>query len=215
MSKKPKGLSFDQKKETLLQAMLAEASIYNMKELENLGRKNRVIPQAVPEVVEALISERSMVIDKIGTQNIYWAFPSQRKAVLLSTKDKLIADIDTAKTRLQEALTKSENAKKEIKLSEKDRNKILVDTAEIRKDIERLQHQKIQLEKRDPRIHEAKLNELKQARALCDKMTDNICILRQFLVRKFAPVDANAIDQQFEIYPESMEYFVNPEVSDS
>jgi hypothetical protein len=209
MSKKPKGLSFDQKKEVLVQAMLTQASIYTMKELENLGRKNKVIPQAVPEVVEALISERAMCMDKIGTQNIYWAFPSQRKAVLLCTKDKLTADIETAKVRLQEAITKSEHAKKEINLSETDRTKIITETANLKRDIERLQQENVQLQKRDPRIHEAKLHELKQARSICDQMTDNICILRQFMLRKFAPVDANAIDEQFGIYPESMEYFVS------
>lgn len=209
MSKKPKGFSFDQKKDVLLKAMLAEAAIYNMKELETLGRKHKVIPQAVPEVVEALLSERSLCMDKIGTQNIYWAFPSHRKAVLLSTKDKLAAEIHTAKLRLQEAAIKSEHAKKEIKLSHKERLKIINETTDLKKDIERLQEEKLQLQKRDPRIHEAKLHELKQARALCDKMTDNICIIRQYLLRNFAPVDSNTIDHQFGIYPESLEYFTS------
>jgi hypothetical protein len=178
-----------------------------MKELENLGRKHKVIPQAVPEVIESLIADRAVCMDKIGTQNIYWAFPSQRKAVLLGTKEKLSAEIETAKAKLNEAKEKSAKAKQGIKLSEIERSKILNETVELRKEIEKVGKDKVQLAKKDPKIHEAKLNELKKAKGVCDKMTDNICVMRQFLLRKFAPVDANAVDEQFGISPDVLEYF--------
>ena len=208
MSKKTKGLSFDQKKETLLKAMLSQASIYNMKELETLGRKNKVIPQAVPEVVEALLSERALCMDKIGTQNIYWAFSSQRKAVLLTTKDKLESEIKAATLRLKEATMKSDKAKKEIKLTENERSLMLNQTAEIKKETEKLIQQRTLLQKKDPQLHEAKLKELLDARHICDKATDNICILRQFLLKKFGHSSIHALDVQFDITPDILEYFV-------
>jgi hypothetical protein len=207
MSKKaPKGLSFDQKKEALLSAMLTEASIYNMKELENLGRKHRVIPQAVPEVVEALLAERTLTMDKIGTQNVYWAFPSQRKATLLNVQEKLKTDLDAARMRLTEAKNKSDKAKQLVRLSEKERAHIIQDTANFKKAVEALVKEKSQLEKKDPRVQQKKLEELKLAKENCNKFTDNICILRQYVLRKFAPVNAEALDAQFGITCDTLEY---------
>lgn len=71
MSKRVKGLSFDEKKAKLSQAMMREGLFYNLKELEILGKKNGVIPQAVKEVVDCLIAERIITQEKIGSLNMY------------------------------------------------------------------------------------------------------------------------------------------------
>lgn len=71
MVKKTKGLSFDEKKSVLSQAMMKEGMYYNLKELEVLGKKNGVIPQAVKEVVDCLVSERVIIQEKIGSLNMY------------------------------------------------------------------------------------------------------------------------------------------------
>ena len=109
--------------------------------------------------------------------------------------------------KLQDAKEKSDKAKKEIKLSENQRTILINETADFKKQIEKLQIDKTVLAKKDPKIHEGKLNELKRAKKICDQMTDNICILRQYLLRKFAPVDANAVDEQFGISPDILDYF--------
>ena len=206
MSKKPKGLSFDQKKEVLLRAVLSEAAIYNMKELEQLGRRHKVIPQAVPEVVEALIAERALCMDKIGTQNIYWAFPSQRKASLLAHKDKLLADIQLAHLRLDDALKTQTAAKAKtlVTLAQSDRLALIAQTAAAQRATLALATHKIELVKLDPRLHEAKLNELKQSKVVCDNMTENIAILRGFFVKKFH-TRGSEVDKQFEITPDMLE----------
>ena len=71
MSKRAKGLSFDEKKAALSAAMMREGLYYNLKELEILGKKNGVIPQAVKEVVDCLIAERVIIQEKIGSLNMY------------------------------------------------------------------------------------------------------------------------------------------------
>jgi hypothetical protein len=77
MGKKSKGLSFDEKKLALSSAMRREGVFYNLKELEVLGKKHGVIPQAVKEVVDCLVAERIVVQEKIGSLNMYdmnWSF---------------------------------------------------------------------------------------------------------------------------------------------
>ena len=71
MVKKTKGLSFDEKKLALSSAMKKEGLFYNLKELEVLGKKNGVIPQAVKEVVDCLVAERVVIQEKIGSLNMY------------------------------------------------------------------------------------------------------------------------------------------------
>lgn len=74
MSKRVKGLSFDEKKAKLSQAMMREGLFYNLKELEILGKRNGVIPQAVKEVVDCLIAERIITQEKIGSLNMYVSY---------------------------------------------------------------------------------------------------------------------------------------------
>lgn len=71
MAKKTKGLSFDEKKAVLAKAMIREGMYYNLKELEVLGKKNGVIPQAVKEVVDCLVDDRVVTQEKIGSLNMY------------------------------------------------------------------------------------------------------------------------------------------------
>merc|ERR1712093_871610 len=88
MSKR-KGLSFDEKKAVLLSAMHAEASVYTLKELEVLGKSKGVIPQAVKEVVEGLCADGAVENDKVGSQSLFWALPSQRSSALKTKRARI------------------------------------------------------------------------------------------------------------------------------
>ncbi|CAJ1429945.1 unnamed protein product [Effrenium voratum] len=100
MSKR-KGLSFDEKKSTLLSAMQAEAAFFTLKELETLGKSKGVIPQAVKEVVESLVADDEVQSDKVGSQILFWALPSQRTATLQNKRQKLQAETNQLQSELQ------------------------------------------------------------------------------------------------------------------
>ena len=82
MVKKSKGLSFDDKKLALSTAMRREGHFYNLKELEVLGKKHGVIPQAIKEVVDCLVAERVVIQEKIGSLNMY-VIPFLPETILL------------------------------------------------------------------------------------------------------------------------------------
>lgn len=66
-----RGLSFDEKRIALRDKLQSSGSFFDMKELEALARKIGVIPQAVPEVIEALVSEHVVMNDKVGVKQLY------------------------------------------------------------------------------------------------------------------------------------------------
>jgi hypothetical protein len=185
MPPKKKGLSFDQKKEVLGDALLASSTIHNMKELEALGRKHKVISQAIPEVVEALISEKVMCLEKVGTQNIYWAFPSMNKARLLSDKASLESELIEANLRKSAAEVKRDDCLKRVIMSHEAREKIVTDIKRMRIRVDEYKVKLAELRKSDPEFTRMKIRQLKTAKASCDLWTDNIFILKQRVMERF------------------------------
>ena len=201
---KTKGLSFDQKKDVLLNALLAEASIFNMQELESLAKKNKVIPQAVKEVVEALLAERTMCMEKIGTQNIYWAFASQRKSALLAEHQQLQLQVKDAEIKNSEAKRCMIQAQQAVKMTNAERDRFFQDIEEFKIKAEKLKSELAQLERNDPRKTKAKIDELKSSKKLCDIWTDNIFVLKKAFVTRFK-CQETALDERFDI-PEDLDY---------
>jgi hypothetical protein len=71
MTKKSKGLSFDEKKQKLAKAMSNDGLFYNFKEIEVIAKKNGIVPQSVKEVLDCLIGDRIVTQEKIGSLNMY------------------------------------------------------------------------------------------------------------------------------------------------
>ena len=202
MSKK--GLSFDQKKEVLLNAILSSGTIHNMQEIESLGRKNKVIPQAIKEVVEALLAERTLCMEKVGTQNIYWAFPSSQKATLLSQLETLTGEVKEATLKREAAEMKKKECFANVKMTDAARLAMREETNRIRKAVEAGKSELARLKKNDPAVVASKLKELKAAKRSCDLWTDNAFILRQRLIEKFG-CSVGEVESQFGI-SENLDY---------
>ena len=73
---KRKGLSFDEKRQRLLDIYYNLKEPLNLKEIEKLGPRKGIIPQAVKEVNQSLIDDNLVESDKIGIGAFFWALPS-------------------------------------------------------------------------------------------------------------------------------------------
>lgn len=73
---KRKGLSFEEKRDRLLKIYYRLREPLNLKEIEKLGPKAGVIPQAVKEVNQSLVDDNLVESDKIGIGAFFWALPS-------------------------------------------------------------------------------------------------------------------------------------------
>lgn len=86
MSKKTAGLSFEEKRQRALAYFTETADFFQLKELEkilpkakgigNFTMANVVVMQSVKEVVQSLVDDRLVSMEKIGTSNYFWCFPS-------------------------------------------------------------------------------------------------------------------------------------------
>ncbi|CAE8619037.1 unnamed protein product [Polarella glacialis] len=205
MSKR-KGLSFDEKKATLLGAMNKEASFYTLKELESLGKSKGVIPQAVKEVVEGLCADGEVQTDKVGSQVFFWALPSQRTSALRTKKQKL--DVESEKLRkelqqLEEELAELSNLPIP---SEQEVAELRARAAAERRRRDQLKAQVDAYERCGPE----KLAEMKRqsvvAKEAANRWADNICTVRSlFLRERRGEVSSEQFNQSFGL-PEDFDY---------
>lgn len=76
MSKK-RGLSLEDKRNVILQIYHDSRIPYNLKEIESRGSKAGVVSQTIKDVNQSLVDDSMVMVDKIGSANIYWSFPSK------------------------------------------------------------------------------------------------------------------------------------------
>ena len=208
MVKKSKGLSFDEKKLALSSAMKKEGHFYNLKELEVLGKKHGVIPQAIKEVVDCLVAERVVIQEKIGSLNMYvnhrtpskspvsrfWCFQS-------SNADDMTRKLDLQRTRLNDIRSEIERLSGLVSPEEVTENQVRsigVRVSDLELKVANLSSHLNKLLKSDPatikKLTEC-IGEVKSSANIC---TENIFILRQFLVRRFGACEED-IDKEFGI----------------
>lgn len=206
MSKK-KGLSFDEKKATLLGAMHAEASFYTLKELEALGKAKGVIPQAVKEVVEALGADGMVNNDRVGSQQIFWALKSDRACAMRGKKRRLEEELAKLQADRRKAVAEIEELGKSAEPvpSEEQASALLEKTAASKKRCVELKDQISTLRKCGP----GRLNEMREqsviAKQAANRWADNIEGVRTKVLRESrGEVKAGQFNQAFNL-PEEFE----------
>mmetsp|Transcript_22194 Transcript_22194/g.66183 ORF Transcript_22194/g.66183 Transcript_22194/m.66183 type:complete len:207 (-) Transcript_22194:296-916(-) len=203
MSKR-KGLSFDEKKATLVAAMEEEAAFYTLKELESLGKSKGVIPQAVKEVVEGLCADGDVQTDKVGSQVLFWALPSQKIATLSGKRQRLQEEAQKLEKE-HETLEAELAAVPEPPPSEQEVAELRAQAARDRKHRDGLQAQ-VEACRRGGA---GQLTELgKQtvvAKEAANRWADNVCVVRsQFLRERRGEVSSKQFNQSFGL-PEDFE----------
>ena len=74
---KRKGLSLEEKRQRILKIYYDLREPLNLKEIEKLGTRKGVIPQAIKDVNQSLVDDNLVTQDKIGIGSFFWALPSQ------------------------------------------------------------------------------------------------------------------------------------------
>lgn len=75
--KKKKGISFEEKRTRLLSIFLTNPSFYHFKEIEKLGAKKGIHPMICKDVLESLIADYLVEVEKVGASSYYLALPSK------------------------------------------------------------------------------------------------------------------------------------------
>lgn len=106
---KRKPLSMAEKQTKMLELFHETASFYTYKEIERLADKQKgITPQSAKDVLDELVSQQKVSCEKLASQTLYYALPSQditrRKRVrarLDSETEQASAAISQLESRLQ------------------------------------------------------------------------------------------------------------------
>jgi len=89
--KKRKGLSLDEKRDVIQSLFFSSKDVFNLKDIEKLGAKEGVVQQTIKDVLQSLVDDKIVEVDKIGSGNFYWAFPSKAFLSMTARAEELAA----------------------------------------------------------------------------------------------------------------------------
>jgi DNA-binding transcriptional regulator GbsR (MarR family) len=203
MSKK-RGLSYEEKRTKLLEMLHESKDVYTLKELENAAKKEKgIVSQSVKEVAAALVDDGDVMLDKIGTSNYYWSFPSQTLISKTNIIDKLNAEIDEAKRKRDELA--EEEAKLLIGREEtEEREAKLKELEELRSRNEELKTELQKYSEFDPDVVADMVADAQEARDAANRWTDNIFTVRKWCTEQFS-VEEDTFNQNFGV-PSELDY---------
>jgi len=203
MSKK-RGLSRDEKKDTILSIFRESKEPYAIQDIEKVASKRGVVLQTVKDIVLELVDDGDVLSDKIGVTTFYWSFPSEavnkrkkdiekyteESKMLMRRREELEADLpDLQKGREQTP----ERAEKLARLET------------VRSEIGKMREELRQFAENDPAVVDAMEVDIKAATDAANRWTDNIFSLRSWAVGAMN-VDKATFDQNFGL-PGDFDYY--------
>jgi hypothetical protein len=85
---KGKGISFEEKRKRMMEIFKAEPYFFHLKDIEKAAVKRGIVYQAIKEVLESLVGDSLVEVEKIGSSNFYWSLPSKVYQVKRNTLEK-------------------------------------------------------------------------------------------------------------------------------
>ncbi|KAI0332329.1 meiotic nuclear division protein 1 [Cubamyces sp. BRFM 1775] len=199
----PRGLSAEEKRVKLLEIFHETKDFFQLKELEKMGPKMKgIVSQSVKEVLQSLVDDGLVQMDKIGSSNFFWSFPSQRGAMM---QNRLNAVKET-QASLRSQLKESQSALETEKASRPESNKraeALDELSALKKEYAQLENELAAYGACDPVKVEEKRRAVILAKEAAVRWTDNYLVLLSHFTRQnsIEPADIRAylgIDEQYE-----------------
>jgi hypothetical protein len=126
---KKKGLSFDEKRERMMTIFTEDKSFFHYKDIEKKAIKKGIAFPSIKDVLESLVGDDMVEIEKCGNSSYYFSLPSK---IINAKRTKLINN----KTEIERLQTDNQNIYQTIKEQKK-----------LRKETESYIRKKEQLEK--------------------------------------------------------------------
>ena len=182
MSKR-RGMPKAEKRKRLQQIFFDSQSPFTLKEMEKIGGKQGIVTQSIKEVLQELVDDNLVHLEKIGIANYYWSFPSEATA----TKKKIVKQLDES---LSNKKRKLEDTKKEIETLSVGRektdeyNKILQNYEKLQSDVAIVDKELDKLKENDPKVLDDLRAHIATAKASINRWTDNIYAVKSGLKKK-------------------------------
>ncbi|CEG67239.1 hypothetical protein RMATCC62417_03700 [Rhizopus microsporus] len=193
----PKGLSLDEKRKRIQKIFHESGEFYQLKDIEKIGPKKGVVAQSVKDVLMSLVDDGLVTMDKIGTSNYFWSYPS---AALQLDKNKLKdlqASLEKEKAK-QQRLQEEIGEAKETREDTDERAELLKELAELKAKNKELMNELQKYKENDPVLFEKKEKAAAIAKEAANRWTESIWEMESYCVKKFN-MDRTAFEQNFGI----------------
>ncbi|EIE77841.1 hypothetical protein RO3G_02545 [Rhizopus delemar RA 99-880] len=186
-----KGLSVDEKRKRIQKIFHETGEFYQLKDIEKLGPKRGVVTQSVKDVLMSLVDDGLVTMDKIGTSNYFWSYPSAAIQSLINEEER--------QKRLQNEISEA----KETRQDTEERQKVLMELKEAKERNEELEKELSKYKENDPVLHEKKEKAAKIAKEAANRWTENIWEIESYCVNNYN-MDRTVFKQSFDI-PEDLD----------
>lgn len=182
MSKR-RGMPKAEKRQRLQAIFYDEKSPFTLKELEKMGSKQGIVSQSVKEVLQELVDDNLVHLEKIGIANYYWSFPSQATATKQKILEQLKENIANKKQRLVAA--DSDIATLSVGREKTETyDKLLAEYQQLGNEIQNLDKELAVLRKNDPKVLDEIKANIEIAKQGVNRWTDNIYAVKSNLKKK-------------------------------
>ncbi|AFN83965.1 putative meiotic recombination protein [Encephalitozoon romaleae SJ-2008] len=193
----------DQKKTILLEIIRGSRSFFKLQELENLGSKKGIVANTIKEILQQLVDDGLVTVEKVGTSNLYWSFASegvQKKNL------KFKELVEECKSMSEEILKKKKHLENErISKNYTEERKELESKLNALAKIEEEQKEELsKFEETDPTIYDKFVDDRKEIVDEYNKIIDNIFIIQDYVCNKFS-MEKPEFNSNFGI-PQDLDY---------
>ncbi|KAJ1957544.1 Meiotic nuclear division protein 1 [Dispira parvispora] len=196
MSKR--GLSLAEKRRRMEELLFETKDFFQLKELEKIAPKSKgIVAQSVKDVLQELVDDDIVNLEKIGTSNYYWSFPSAARKTRQNKIHELQTEVQQSVKRNEE-LTNSVNSAQSGREDTEERTELLRQLTEIEQRHALHKKELEQFRECDPVLLKAKERAAQQAKDAANRWTDNIFILQSYCSNKFM-IPAADFNRQFGI----------------
>eukprot|EP00118_Oscarella_pearsei_P004520 m.19549 g.19549 ORF g.19549 m.19549 type:complete len:206 (+) comp27853_c0_seq2:62-679(+) len=203
MSRK-RGLSVEEKRTRLMELFFEKKDFFQLKELEKMGQKEKgITSMTVKDILQSLVDDAMVDVDRIGTSNYFWAFPSKAlhaRKRKLSDLTQQLGELKKRKASNEALLAKARQGKDDTEERKKTLEELQLASAkkkelsaelEIYKDL-------------DPEIIKEKENVAGTAKEAANRWTDNVFGIKSWCKKKFG-IEGSDIDKNYGI-PTDFDY---------
>ena len=204
---KRKGLSMDDKKHKIMEIFSEKQEFFQLKEIEVLAKKEKGLnPMQVKDLVQSLVDDDMIDVEKVGISTYYWAFKSKLASQKKFKLDSMKENLRGLEVKEQELRSKLESSKVGREESD-EKDNILKEIAEQAQKLASVQKELEELKDSDPSLWEEKEEEIKLALSGANRWTDNIFSLVSWCKSKFN-MEEKKLNDAFGI-PEDLDYVEN------
>eukprot|EP00347_Sterkiella_histriomuscorum_P013010 403366359 len=200
MGGKKKGLSFEDKRQKLLEVYYEKKEALNLKEIEKWGPKKGIVLQTVKDVNQSLIDDNLVQTDKIGAGAFFWALPSQGLNVRKQLFQEYDNKIEKAKQDIKETKDLIERALQERDNKDGTRDKLQEQLSKLQKEKAEVDSQLKNYERSDPKIIQKMEDDSAISKQAANRWTDNLYIIMQWIQQSKPNCTEKDLESNFPIF---------------